>query len=397
MADLSQCKAHNYKVDQACEDMKDIGDENILKKNSQRAYLKLHPDKNDKSEECQQIANEKFIEYTKCYDARVEALKNTPLQGTSTETSPETPMGLGAPVKPSEGETGEEPPAQSSFDSSSKPFDGSTDNAMPGDSDEPKQDAASEPIDNSALVVQTISDDAAQGTTNESEEVSSEEASGDANPETADQEFNIIDIMPEKIADFKTAIEETEGVEESEELLAHKEKLGVLKIDFDASVLVYEEAIYKLEDVDEEMEEKIRKIETGITDIYNALTEFNNRYKRILQKEAFEKESFVIYTRVFPAPFVNSKGNKVGRIEHSYEGQVPYGPTDYVDHFLVNLYRNIENETGAQNGTDAFEYTEADPLTIYPVKGAGKSNTLKKRRKKNSKNRRKSKTERKKK
>ena len=145
------------------------------------------------------------------------------------------------------------------------------------------------------------------------------------------------------------------------------------------------------------MEEKIRKIETGITDIYNALTEFNNRYKRILQKEAFEKESFVIYTRVFPAPFVNSKGNKVGRIEHSYEGQVPYGPTDYVDHFLVNLYRNIENETGAQNGTDAFEYTEADPLTIYPVKGAGKSNTLKKRRKKNSKNRRKSKTERKKK
>jgi len=120
-----------------------------------------------------------------------------------------------------------------------------------------------------------------------------------------------------------------------------------------------------------EIVESINKI---IEEIGDAREKFHKQYERLVNPKRKFGDDYTIRTRVFPAPFTNQKGTDIGRIEQVYEGELPYGATDYVDHFLVNLYRSIENETGQTNDQKAFEYEEADRLFIRPLL-ARKDNT----------------------
>ena len=141
-----------------------------------------------------------------------------------------------------------------------------------------------------------------------------------------------------------------------------------------------------------ELAEIVESINEIIEKIGDAREKFHKQYERLVNPKRKFGDAYIIRTRVFPAPFTNQKGTDIGRIEQVYEGELPYGATDYVDHFLVNLYRSIENETGQANAQKAFEYEQADPLMIRPLnkKDGGsrnakksaskKSRTLRKRR-----------------
>jgi len=138
--------------------------------------------------------------------------------------------------------------------------------------------------------------------------------------------------------------------------------------------------------------EIVESINEIIEKIGDAREKFHKQYERLVNPKRKFGDAYTIRTRVFPAPFTNQKGTDIGRIEQVYEGELPYGATDYVDHFLVNLYRSIENETGQANAQKAFEYEQADPLIIRPLKNkdggsrnakksaSKKSRTLRKRR-----------------
>lgn len=116
-----------------------------------------------------------------------------------------------------------------------------------------------------------------------------------------------------------------------------------------------------------ELAEIVESINEIIEEIGDAREKFHKQYERLVNPKRKFGDAYIIRTRVFPAPFTNQKGTDIGRIEQVYEGELPYGATDYVDHFLVNLYRSIENETGQANAQKAFEYEQADPLMIRPL------------------------------
>lgn len=139
-----------------------------------------------------------------------------------------------------------------------------------------------------------------------------------------------------------------------------------------------------------EYEDAIGEVNDAINNADNEINNFYKQYERLMKRKGISDKTYTIRTRVFPAPFTNQKGTEIGRIEQVYEGELPYGATDYVDHFLVNLYRSIENETGQANDQKAFEYEEADPLIIRPLnKKDGGSRNAKKSASKKSRTHRK--------
>ena len=71
-----------------------------------------------------------------------------------------------------------------------------------------------------------------------------------------------------------------------------------------------------------------------------------------IQKEEAKKESsfgpLEVVTNIFPVPFKNSLGFHIGNITTTHTGKKPYTSTDTVDHYLYNLYNQIQDERSSQ-------------------------------------------------
>ena len=94
-----------------------------------------------------------------------------------------------------------------------------------------------------------------------------------------------------------------------------------------------------------------------------------------IQKEEAKKESsfgpLEVVTNIFPVPFKNSLGFHIGNITTTHTGKKPYTSKDTVDHYLYNLYNQIQDERSSQKAikddkTNFKNYTRK--MVHYPVR-----------------------------
>ena len=92
--------------------------------------------------------------------------------------------------------------------------------------------------------------------------------------------------------------------------------------------------------------------------------------------EGISDPEFKVVSRVFPAPFVNSKGFRIGNYHVIVNtDKLPFGSTDEADHFLYNLFDYINYEGTpktsrkmARKIKDFFKHKEVDLTAFLPIK-----------------------------
>lgn len=94
-----------------------------------------------------------------------------------------------------------------------------------------------------------------------------------------------------------------------------------------------------------------------------------------IQKEKAKKESsfgpLEVITNIFPVPFKNSLGFHIGNITTTHTGKKPYTSTDTVDHYLYNLYNQIQDERSTQKAIndDKTHFKNHKRIMVhYPVR-----------------------------
>lgn len=94
-----------------------------------------------------------------------------------------------------------------------------------------------------------------------------------------------------------------------------------------------------------------------------------------IQKEEAKKESsfgpLEVVTNIFPVPFKNSLGFHIGNITTTHTGKKPYTSTDTVDHYLYNLYNQIQDERSSQkamNDDKTHFKNHTRKMVHYPVR-----------------------------
>jgi hypothetical protein len=95
-----------------------------------------------------------------------------------------------------------------------------------------------------------------------------------------------------------------------------------------------------------------------------------------MQNNTISDPEFKLVSRVFPSPFVNSRGFRIGSYHVIVNtDKLPFGSTDEADHFLYNLFDYINYEGTpktsrkmARKIKDFFKHKEVDLTAFLPIK-----------------------------
>jgi hypothetical protein len=121
------------------------------------------------------------------------------------------------------------------------------------------------------------------------------------------------------------------------------------------------------------IDELMKKIAEKVTPDKKKLAALNGPEKAA---EGISDPEFKVVSRVFPAPFVNSKGFRIGNYHVIVNtDKLPFRSTDEADHFLYNLFDYINYEGTpktsrkmARKIKDFFKHKEVDLTAFLPIK-----------------------------